>query len=104
LPQLKKSSTSFGSLYVCIRDCEYINYRLAFFHDDLLHGLDVTDSVAEDIDDLDVLNVRDSVPDIVVMFHIVSEALIILLHDGLESLSNRWMLVRTMEVLNEHGI
>jgi hypothetical protein len=89
LPQLKKSSTSFGSLYVCIRDCEYINYCLAFFHDDLLHGLDVTDSVAEDIDDLDVLNVRDSVPDIVEMFHIVSEALIMLLPDGLESLSNR---------------
>jgi hypothetical protein len=47
----------------------------------------------EDIDDLDVLDARDSVLGVVEMFHIVPEALIMLLPDGLESLSSRWMLV-----------
>jgi hypothetical protein len=37
----------------------------------------------EGIDDLDVLDIRDDVPRIVEMFHVVSEALIMLLLDGL---------------------
>jgi hypothetical protein len=56
---------------------------LGFFHGDLLHSLDVADPITEDIDDLDVLNIRDSVPDIAEIFHIVSETLIMLLPDGL---------------------
>jgi hypothetical protein len=103
LPQLKKSSTSFGSLYVCIRDCEYINYCLAFFHDDLLHGLDVTNSITEDIDGLDVLDVRDSIPDIAEIFHVVLEAFIMLLFDGLQGFCCRWMLVCGLKVADEHG-
>jgi hypothetical protein len=39
----------------------------------------------EGVDDLDVLDVRDNVPGIAEMFHVVSDALIMLLLDGLES-------------------
>jgi hypothetical protein len=45
--------------------------------------------VAEGVDDLDVLNVRDNVPSVAETFHVVSEALIMLLPDGLESLNSR---------------
>jgi hypothetical protein len=57
----------------------------------------------EGIDDLDVLDLRDSVPSIAKMFHIVLEALIMHLPDGLESLGGRWMLVRALEVPDEYG-
>jgi hypothetical protein len=52
-------------------------------HDDLLHSLNVTDFIAEGVDDLNVLDVRDSIPGIAEMFYVVPEALIILLSDGL---------------------
>jgi hypothetical protein len=74
---------------------------LGFFY--LLHIIDVTDSVVEDVDDLDVLDIRDSVPSIAKIFHVVSEALVMLLPDSLESLSSRWMLMRALEVFDEHG-
>jgi hypothetical protein len=68
----------------------------------LLHGLDVAYSVVEGVDDLHILNVRDSVTGVAEMFHVVPEALIMLLSDGIESLSSRWMLVRALEVPDEH--
>jgi hypothetical protein len=40
----------------------------------------------EDIDDLDVLDVWDSVPGIAEMFHIIWETFIMLLPDGLQGL------------------
>jgi hypothetical protein len=55
------------------------------------------------IDDLDVLDIRDSIPGIVEMFHIVPEAFIILLPDGLQGFSYRWMLIRTLKIPNKHG-
>jgi hypothetical protein len=57
----------------------------------------------ESIDDLDVLDIQDSVSGIVEIFHVVPEALIMLLLDGLQSLSCRWTLVCALEALNEHG-
>jgi hypothetical protein len=57
----------------------------------------------ESINDLDVLDVWDGVPSVVEMFHVVPEALIMLLVDGLQSLSSRWMLVCTLEVPDEYG-
>jgi hypothetical protein len=56
---------------------------LGFFHVDLLHRHDVTDSITDGIDDFDVLDVQDRVSCIVEMFHIVPEAFIMLLLDGL---------------------
>jgi hypothetical protein len=70
--RLKKSSPSFGSLDACVSHREQIGHHLGLFHGDLLHGLDVADSVVEGINDLDVLDIRDSVLDIVEMFHVVS--------------------------------
>jgi hypothetical protein len=99
---LKESSLGLGCLDACVHDYEQNSHCLMFLHGDLLHGLDVADSVTEGIDDLDILDVRDSIPSIAKMFHIVLEALIMLLPDGLESLSSRWTLVCALEVPNEH--
>jgi hypothetical protein len=56
----------------------------------------------ESIDDFDILDVRDSVLDIAKMFHVILEAFIMLLLDGLQSFYSRWMLIYTMEVADEH--
>jgi hypothetical protein len=56
----------------------------------------------ESIDDFDVLDVRDSVLDIAKMFHVILEAFIMLLLDGLQSFYSRWMLIYVMEVVDEH--
>jgi hypothetical protein len=56
----------------------------------------------EGVDDLDVLDVRDSVPGIAEIFHVVPEAFIMLLLDGIQSFCSRWMLVRAMKVPDEH--
>jgi hypothetical protein len=101
--RLKKSSPGFRNLDACVRDCEQIGHRLGFLHGDLIHDLDVTDSIAEGIDDLDVLDVRDSILGIAEIFHVVQDAFIMLLPDSLEILSGRWMLVRALKVLDEHG-
>jgi hypothetical protein len=37
------------------------------------------------------------------MFHVFSEAFIMLLLNGLQGLSSRWMLVCTLKVSDEHG-
>jgi hypothetical protein len=62
---------------------EHIGQRFRLLHGDLFNSLDITHPVMKGIDDLNVLDVRNSVPAIVETFHIVPEALIILLLDGL---------------------
>jgi hypothetical protein len=69
----------------------------------LFHSLDIADSIMEGVDDLNVLDVRNSILGIVEMLDVVAETLIMLLLDGLEGLSSGWMLVCALEVLNEHG-
>jgi hypothetical protein len=56
-------------------DCEQINHRSGLPPGDLLQCLDVADSIAESIDDLNVLDIWDNVSGIAEIFHIVSEAL-----------------------------
>jgi hypothetical protein len=99
--RLKKLCLGFGSLNACVRDHEQIRHCFGLLHDDLLHILDVTDSVMKGVDDLDVLDIRDSIPDIVKIFYVDPEALIMLLPNCLQSLSSRWMLVRALEVTND---
>jgi hypothetical protein len=53
------------------------------------HSLHIADAIMEDIDDLDVLDVWDSVPGIAEMFHIIWETFIMLLPDGLQGLCCR---------------
>jgi hypothetical protein len=96
-------SSSFESLNAHVSDCEQIDHHSGLLHGDLLHSLDVTDSVTESIDDLDALDIRDDVPSVAKILHVVSEALIMLLLDDLQSLDNRWMLVSTLEVPDEYG-
>jgi hypothetical protein len=58
----------------------------------------------EGIDDLDVLDVRDSIPGIAEIFYVIPETFIMLLPDGLQSLCYKWMLVHALEVPDEHGL
>jgi hypothetical protein len=101
--RLKESSSGLESLNACVSDREQIGHCLELLYGDLLHRLDVANSIVEGIDDLDVLDIRDSIPGITEMFHVIPEALIMLMSDGLQSLSSRWMLVRALEVPDEHG-
>jgi hypothetical protein len=57
----------------------------------------------EEVDDLGVLNVQDSIRGIAANFHIISETLIVLLLDGLQGFGGRWTLVCALEVADEHG-
>jgi hypothetical protein len=83
--RLKKSSLGLGSLNACVSDREQIGNCLRPLHGDLLHSLDVADSVVKGIDDLDVLHIQNNISGIAEMFHVVSEALIMLLPHGLQS-------------------
>jgi hypothetical protein len=100
---LKKSSSGLRSLNAYVSNCKQIDHCSGLLHCDLLNSLNVVDSITESIDDLDVLDIRDGVLGIVEMFHVVPETLIILLLDGLQSLSDRWMLVCALEVPDEYG-
>jgi hypothetical protein len=79
----KKSSLGLRSLNAYASNYKQTGHRFGLFHGDLLHNLDVTGSVTEDIDDLDVLDIRGSIPSIAEIFHVVPKALIMLLLDGL---------------------
>jgi hypothetical protein len=81
--RFKKSRLGLGSLYAYISNYEWISHRLGLLHDDLPHSLDIVEPVAQVIDNLNVLDVQDSVPGIAETFHVVPEALIMLLLDGL---------------------
>jgi hypothetical protein len=100
--KLKMSSLGFGSLNAYVSDCEQINHHSRLLHGDLLHSLDVANSVVESLDDLDVLDIRDVISSIVEIFHVVPKALIILLFDGLQSLSSRRKLIRALKVPDEY--
>jgi hypothetical protein len=69
--RFKTSSPCFGSLDACVHDCEQIGHRLRLLHGDLLERLDIADSITEGVDDLDILNIWDSVPGVAEIFHIV---------------------------------
>jgi hypothetical protein len=86
LPQGSRSRAQASeSLYTYVGNCEQISHHLCLLHGNLLHSLDIADPVMESIDDLDVLDVRDSVPNVAEAFHVVLETFIMLLPDGLQS-------------------
>jgi hypothetical protein len=57
----------------------------------------------EGINNLDVLDVWDTISGIVETLDIITETLIMLLLDGLEGLSSRQTLRGALEVSDEHG-
>jgi hypothetical protein len=93
----------FRGLYAHIGDYEQIGHCLRLLHGDLLHSLDITDPVVEGIDDLDILDVWDSIPGIAKIFPVVPETFIMLFRDGLQGLCYKWMHVCAMQVPTEHG-
>jgi hypothetical protein len=99
---LKKSSLGLRSLNAYVSSSKQIDHHSGLLHGDLLHSLDVIDSVMESIDNLDVLDVRGGIPGIAKTFYVVLDALIMLLHDGLQSLSSRWTLVCILEVPDKY--
>jgi hypothetical protein len=96
-------NSGFGSLYAHVSDCEQFVHHIGLFHGDLLHSLDITDPIAKNVDDLDVLDVRHTVPGVTKTFHVVPKTFIVLMPDGLKGLCCRRTLVCAMEVPNEHG-
>jgi hypothetical protein len=69
--RLKKSSPCLRSLNAYVSNCKQIGHCSGLLHGDLLHSLDITDSITESIDDLYVMYVQDDVPGIVETFHVV---------------------------------
>jgi hypothetical protein len=57
----------------------------------------------EDVNNLNVLDVRDTVSGIAEALDIITETFIMPLLDGLEGLDSRRTLVGALEVPNEHG-
>jgi hypothetical protein len=96
-------SPGFGGLYAYIGNCKQIGYRLGLLYGDLLHSLDITDPITKGIDDLDVLDVRDSISGIAETFHVVLETFIMFLSDGLQGLCCRQTPVCPLKVPDEHG-
>jgi hypothetical protein len=96
--QVQASKASIHTSVTVSRLATVLGFFMALFH-----SLDIADSIMEGVDDLNVLDVRNSILGIVEMLDVVAETLIMLLLDGLEGLSSGWMLVCALEVLNEHG-
>jgi hypothetical protein len=74
----KEPGSGLRGLNAHIGNREQIVHCSRLFHGDSLNGLDIADSVVEDVDDLNAMNVRDSIPSIVETFHVILHALIML--------------------------
>jgi hypothetical protein len=81
----KESSSGLGGLNAYFSDCKQIGHCFWLLRDNFLNSLDITHPVVKGIDDLDILDVWDSVLGVAEMFYVVSEAFIMLLLDGLLS-------------------
>jgi hypothetical protein len=100
--RLQKLSPGFGSLYAYIGDREQISHRFGLLHGYLFHSFNIDDVITEGVNNLDVLDVRDTVFGIAETLDIVTETLIMLLLDGLEGLDSRRTLIGALKVLDEH--
>jgi hypothetical protein len=95
-------SPGLKSLYTYIGDYEKISHHLGLLYGYLLHSLDITNTIAEGVNVLNVLDAWDGIPGIAEMLDIVAETLIMLLLDDFEGLISRWTLVCALKVPNEH--
>jgi hypothetical protein len=101
--RLEKSSMGFGSFYAYISNHEQIGHHFGLLHRYLFHGFEIADAISEGVNNLDVLDVRNVVSGIAEMLDIITKTLIMLLLDGLESLSGRWALIGDLKVPDEYG-
>jgi hypothetical protein len=69
----------------------------------LFHSFNIIDAITKDVNNLNVLDVRDTVSGIAKIHDIITETLIMLLLDGLKGLGSRWTLVGALKVSDEHG-
>jgi hypothetical protein len=95
-------SPGFESFYAYIGNREQISHRFGLLHRYLFHGFEIADTISEGVNNLDVLDVRDTVSGIAKMLDIITETLVMLLLDGLEGLGGRWTFIGALEVPNEH--
>jgi hypothetical protein len=72
-------------------------------HGYLFHSFIIANAITEGINNLNVLDVWDTISGNAEMLDIITETLIMLLLDGLEGLSSRQTLVGALEVPNEYG-
>jgi hypothetical protein len=97
---VKEWDSGLWGLNTDVCDHQQTSHNFRLLHGDFLDSLDVTHPILEGIDDLNVLHIRDSVSSVSEIFHIILEALIMLLLDGLQGFSRGWAL----EVADEHNI
>jgi hypothetical protein len=82
---------------------EQIGHRFGLLHCYLFRSFEIADTITEGINNLDVLDVRDVVSGIAEMVDIITETIIMLLLDGLESPGDRWTLIGALKVPDEYG-
>jgi hypothetical protein len=93
-------SPGFRSFYAYIGNREQIGHHFILLHCYLFHSFEIADTIMEDVNNLDVLDVISGIAE---TLDIITETLIVLLLDGLEGLDSRWMLMGALEVPDEHG-
>jgi hypothetical protein len=101
--RLKKSSPGFRSFYAYTGNHEQIGHRFGLLHRYLFHGFEIADAISDGVNNINVLDVRDTISSVAETLDIITETLIVLLLDGLEGLGGRWTLIGALEVPNEYG-
>jgi hypothetical protein len=82
---------------------EEIGHCFELLHCYLFHSFEIANAITEDVNNLDVLDVRDAISGIASTLDIITETFIMLLLDGLEGLCGRWMLIDALKIPDEHG-
>jgi hypothetical protein len=101
---IKEPSSGLRDIDPYVSDCQQIGHHFGLLCGNLLDSLDIAGPITKGIDDLNVLDVQDSIFGVAETFHIIPEALFMLLFDSLQGFSSGWMLVCALEVADEYGI
>jgi hypothetical protein len=74
--RLQKSSLGFESFYAYVGNREQISHCFGLLHRYLFHSFEIADAISEGVNNLDVLDVRNVITE---MLDIITETLIVLL-------------------------
>jgi hypothetical protein len=99
---IKEPGSGLRDLNANVCYCQQIGHRFRLLRGNLLDSLNIVDPITEGTNELDVLDVLDSVPGIAKIFHIIPKALIGLLLDSLQGFSSGGTLACALKVPNEH--